>query len=309
VQLPEEVRRKIEERAASVGFAALKRAAVEISSAYREGRALALETPERVAAYLVTRMPATYAAADAVLREVRERLGGATVESTLDVGAGSGGASLAAKQWLKPKQLTLLERHSAIAGFARDLLPEAEIRLEDFTRTTKFPQHDVVIASYALGEASAAHVISRLWDAARVAVIVIEPGTPRGFALIREIRSQLLACGAHMLAPCPRADACPIIEPDWCHFAARVERTSLHRRVKEAELNYEDEKFSYVAFTREEVLLPAARIVRRPLHQPGLITLETCTPRGIETVRATKRDRAMFRSARRADWGDAFGSV
>ena len=112
-----------------------------------------------------------------------------------------------------------------------------------------------------------------------------------------------------MLAPCPRADACPVSGSDWCHFAARVERTSLHRRVKEAELNYEDEKFSYIAVAREPVALPAARIVRHPLHRPGLITLETCTPRGFETVRATKRDRETFRAARRADWGDAFVSV
>ncbi len=307
--MPEEVRRRIEERAASVGFPALKRAAAEISQAYREGRALRLETPERVAAYLVTRMPATYAAAEAVLREVSSRLGGRSVESVLDAGAGSGGASLAAMRWLKPNRLTLLERDGGMAGFARDLLPDAEIRLEDFARPAKLAVHDVVIASYALGETPAAQVISRLWEAARLAFIVIEPGTPRGFALVREIRSQLLASGAQMLAPCPRADACPMVDPDWCHFAARVERTSLHRRVKEAELNYEDEKFSYVAMAREAFPLPAARIVRRPLRQPGLITLETCTPGGFQTVRATKRDRETFRAARRADWGDPFGSV
>jgi len=309
VQLPEEVRRKIEERAAGVGFPALKRAAAEISNAYREGNALAFKTPERVAAYLVTRMPATYAAADAVLREVHHRLGSTFVESVLDVGAGSGGASLAATRWLEPKRLTLLERDAAMAGFARELLPEAEIRSEDFTHPASFARHDVVIAAYALGEAPAAHVIARLWEAARVALVVIEPGTPRGFALIREIRLQLLAAGAHMLAPCPRADACPVTGSDWCHFAARVERTSLHRRVKEAELNYEDEKFSYVAVGREASPLPAARIVRHPVHQPGLISLQTCTPRGFETVRATKRDREKFRAARRADWGDGFDSV
>ena len=180
MQLPEDVRRKIEERAAGVGFPALKRAATEISNAYREGNALPLNTPERVAAYLVTRMPATYAAADAVLREVRERLGGRSVESVLDVGAGSGGTSLAATRWLAPNRLTLFERDGAMAGFARELLPDAEIRSVDFTQPTSFGPHDVVIASYALGEAPAAHVIPRLWEAARVALIVIEPGTPRG---------------------------------------------------------------------------------------------------------------------------------
>jgi ribosomal protein RSM22 (predicted rRNA methylase) len=231
------------------------------------------------------------------------------VESILDAGAGSGAASLAAIRWLKPNRLTLVERDAAMAGFAKELLPDAKILFEDFTHGARFAPHDVVIASYALGEAPAALLISRLWEAARLALVVIEPGTPRGFALVREIRTQLLASGAHMLAPCPRADACPVSGSDWCHFAARVERTGLHRRVKDAELNYEDEKFSYVAVSRESFILPAARIVRHPLHRPGLITLETCTPRGFETVRATRRDRDKFRAARRADWGDPFGSV
>jgi len=309
VHLPQEIRSKIAERAEGVGFGALQRAAAEISQAYREGCVLPLKTPERLAAYLVTRMPATYAAANAVLREVRGRLGELRVESVLDAGAGSGSASLAAMRWLGAERLTLFERDSGMAGFARELLPGARVRMEDFTFPSRFEPHDVVIASYALGEAAAEQVMARLWEAARVALVVIEPGTPRGFGLIREIRSQLLAGGAHMLAPCPREDACPVTGSDWCHFAARVERTSLHRRIKQAELNYEDEKFSYVAFTREACALPSARIVRHPQHQPGLITLETCTPRGFETVRATKRDREQFRAARRADWGDAFGSV
>jgi ribosomal protein RSM22 (predicted rRNA methylase) len=176
-------------------------------------------------------------------------------------------------------------------------------------RIETFPPHDLVIAAYSLGEAPRSDIISRLWQAARQALVLIEPGTPRGFALVRDVRARLLAAGAYMLAPCPAAGACPILDPDWCHFAARIERSALHRRLKEAELNYEDEKYSYVALAREPVALAPARIIRRPRHQPGLIVLETCTPRGIETVRASKRDRDRFRAARHAAWGDPFPSL
>jgi ribosomal protein RSM22 (predicted rRNA methylase) len=306
VQLPESVRRKFEERVEPVGFPALKRASAEISQAYREGRTPTLGTLQRVAAYLITRMPATFAAVDAVLREVRERLGGAKVESVLDVGAGSGAASLAAQRWFSESRLTLIEQDAVMADAAREILPGAAIRMEDFTRLERFPPHDLVIAAYALGEARRPEVVARLWAAARVALVVIEPGTPRGFAWIRDIRSLLLASGAHMVAPCPGAVPCPLVEPDWCHFAARVERTSLHRRLKQAELNYEDEKFSYVAVARESATPAASRIIRRPRHAPGLVVLETCTPRGVETVRATQRDRGRFRAARRSAWGDPF---
>jgi ribosomal protein RSM22 (predicted rRNA methylase) len=47
----------------------------------------------------------------------------------------------------------------------------------------------------------------------------------------------------------------------------------------------------------------AARIVGRPRHHPGLIELDTCTPEGLTTVRAGKRDRDRFRAARHAEWG------
>src|ERR1041385_6898057 len=63
VQLPLSVRRAIEERADAVGFPALKRAAAALSDAYRDGRAPRLTKDDAIAAYLVTRMPATYAAA------------------------------------------------------------------------------------------------------------------------------------------------------------------------------------------------------------------------------------------------------
>jgi ribosomal protein RSM22 (predicted rRNA methylase) len=303
VQLPVPVREWIEERANGITFADLRDAARAISEAYREGHAPDLRTPESTAAYLATRMPATYAAAHAVLGEVRLRLPDARIASVLDIGAGSGAAALAARQCFGPSRITLIERSAAMRSAAREILPDVEIRSEDFTRIEAFPPHDLVIAAYALGEGPSAAVVSRLWQAARLALLILEPGSTRGFTFIRDIRSRLLAAGAHMLAPCPTEGPCPMADPDWCHFAARVERSSLHRRLKEAELSYEDEKFSYVAVTREPAGPAGARVLRRPRQQPGLILLETCTPRGLETVRVAKRDRERFRAARRAAWG------
>jgi ribosomal protein RSM22 (predicted rRNA methylase) len=146
-----------------------------------------------------------------------------------------------------------------------------------------------------------------LWQAARVALAAIEPGTPRGYALILKVREELLEAGARMVAPCPAATPCPLAAPDWCHFAARVERSSMHRRIKDAALGYEDEKFSYIAVAREAVDLAASRIIRRPQQRPGLIVLETCAPGGVRTVRAARSDRKAFRAARKATWGSAWG--
>jgi len=284
----------IEERAESVGFAALKQAVTEMSESYRVGRVVC--TPE---AYLVTRMPATYAAAWKVLRELRDM----PVRNVLDIGAGTGAASLAAREFFPDATITMIERDAAWSGIAREWLADASMVTGDVVSMRALPAHDLVIAAYSLGELRES-ITARLWEAARVALVVIEPGTPSGFARVRGMRAELLAAGGHIAAPCPGGVACPMDGRDWCHFAARVERSSLHRRMKDAELGYEDEKYSYVAVTREPVEPAAARILRRPRHQPGFITLETCTPEGLRTERIGKRDRDRFRQARQASWGD-----
>jgi ribosomal protein RSM22 (predicted rRNA methylase) len=302
VQLPVAVKQQIEEQADALGFATLKRAATALSEAYREGRPPRLADAERAAAYLVTRMPATYAAAHAVLREVAARIG--PVASILDAGAGTGAASLAARAYFPDATITMIERDSALTAAGRRWLSDAALVAADIARLEVLPPHDLVMAAYSLGEFGAP-LSARLWQAARVALVLIEPGTPRGFSLIRKVRENLLGAGARMVAPCPTESACPMIDPDWCHFAARVERSSLHRRVKGGELGYEDEKFSYVALSRQAVDLPSARIIRHPQHRPGLVQIETCTADGLRSERIGRRDRDRFRSARKAAWGDA----
>jgi ribosomal protein RSM22 (predicted rRNA methylase) len=302
VQLPPEARRAIEERAGEVGFAALKTAASALSEAYREGRgAPQLEARARVAAYLVTRMPATYAATYSAL----EQLPPLEVASVLDVGSGTGAASLAARQFFPRATVTMVERDRGFAEAAQAFVPGAEIRIED-ARTAALPRADLVIAAYSVGEFGAA-VVKRLWDATGTALVVVEPGTPRGFATIRAIRDELVAAGARIAAPCPVESACPVSAGDWCHFAARVERSSLHRRVKGGELGWEDEKFSYIALARTEVARAAGRVVRHPQHRPGLIELQVCGADGLRTERVGKKEKERFRAARGAKWGERWG--
>ena len=308
MHLPPEIRQIIDKRAEVLGFSALKRAAAAMSEAYRAGdlaRIARMPGSERAAAYLVTRMPATYAAAFRVVAEVQDRLNGQSITSVLDVGAGTGAASLAARHWFPGAAMTLLERDSAFAEVARECLRGAALLMDDAARAGALPPHDLVIACYSLGELPAA-AIDRAWSAARFALAVIEPGTPAGFERIRAWRGRLLAQGAHMIAPCPAASPCPLTAPDWCHFGARVERSAWHRRVKHGDLNYEDEKFSYLAVARQPATPAGARIIRRPEHCPGLVTLHTCTPAGTATAHVPHRDRARFRAARAAIWGDAW---
>ena len=113
---------------------------------------------------------------------------------------------------------------------------------------------DLVTASYLLNElpeAARPRLIERLWQATAGVLVIVEPGTPAGYSRILAARDALIRHGANVIAPCPHAQACPLVAPDWCHFAARVARSRRHRLAKAATVPWEDEKFSYVALARE----------------------------------------------------------
>jgi len=191
-----------------------------------------------------------------------------------------------------------------------DDAPRIEWQCADVRALPNLPAHDLVIISYALGEldaAAAQHCVERAWAATRQALIVIEPGTPRHFAGVLAARDLLIRAGAFIAAPCPHAAACPMAGvDDWCHMPARLERTSLHRRLKAAALPYEDEKFSYVIATREPAQRASARIVRRPEIQKGFVALTLCTPSGLQREGVARSRKEAFRRARKADWGDGW---
>jgi ribosomal protein RSM22 (predicted rRNA methylase) len=174
--------------------------------------------------------------------------------------------------------------------------------------TDPFPAADAAVLSYVLNEVEPSlrsALIAGCWE--RVSLLVlVEPGTPQGFEIIRKAREQLIALRAHLIAPCPHALACPMQRPDWCHFAARVERTRLHRYLKEGTLGYEDEKFSYLVAAKMAGPSITGRLVRPPLKQSGHVRVTVCSNRGqIEEKVITRKDKAAYRNARKAEWGDS----
>ena len=172
-------------------------------------------------------------------------------------------------------------------------------------------KHDLVVISYTLGElpqATADAVLVKAWKCAGKFLVVIEPGTRRGFAAVNAARSAMIANVAHIFAPCPHASACPMAAAgDWCHFSQRVERTSQHRQLKGGDLGYEDEKFSYVIAAKSNSPSLGARIVRHPGKHSGHIQLALCTPQGrIENRTVTRSSKEAYKRARKAEWGDSW---
>jgi ribosomal protein RSM22 (predicted rRNA methylase) len=73
---------------------------------------------------------------------------------------------------------------------------------------------------------------------------------------------------------------------------------------KEAEVPWEDEKFSYVALSRRPAPAAVSRVVARPRKGSGRITLKLCRPDGSTGEQLfSRRNGTVFKRAWRSDWG------
>ncbi len=216
----------------------------------------------------------------------------------------SAGAAANGPYFFGAAAVELIESSVAMVAAGRELLPEGVWRRGSLGESA-IPAADLVIANYALGElreGDRERVVERAWKAARV-LVVVEAGSSAGFAVVRGIRDRLLGEGARMIAPCPGEASCPVAEGDWCHFGARLERSALHRQAKQGTLSYEDEKYSYVVLAKGEGARAAGRVIRRPVHQPGLVELMVCDGAKVVREQVRKKDKEKFRAARHAAWG------
>ena len=319
--MPASLRDCINDALAGTTAAALTRDVERLIDTYRSGNTPVspiLASADDVLAYSAYRMPATYAVAGATLRQLQFGVPDLQPRTLLDVGAGTGAASWAAADiWPTLTGVTLLEQSTAAIAIGQRVmrtsysvvLQGAEWRQWRLsTIEADAEKADVATAAYVLGELTEqqqAALVTLLMTAAPT-VVVIEPGTPAGYARIIRARTALIDGGFTIVAPCPHEFTCPMLERgDWCHFAERLDRSRIHRSVKAGELSYEDEKYSYVAATRGPVHRPASRILRHPQLRKGLVSLELCTESGAAAEELiSKSQGALYKAARNARWGD-----
>jgi ribosomal protein RSM22 (predicted rRNA methylase) len=299
--------------------AELARASAELTSEYRgqrKGRPL-LDHAHR-AAYLLTRLPATYAVLSRIFEESKLRVPELRIESMLDLGAGPGTAMWSAGEaFPELRRAVLFEDSAEWIGIGQRLAPHskssavrsAEWRLGSVTDQLPSCSFDLVVMSYVVNElppSDMAHAVQAAWQRTGKMLVIAEPGTPLGFGHIREIRRNLIAAGAHVVAPCPHAFQCPMPANDWCHFAERLQRSSEHRAAKGARFGYEDEKYSYVAFQRESIILPRARVLRHPRKRSGHVELELCTTECLQHETVSRKQGDRYKKAKHAEWGSVW---
>lgn len=322
VDLPVELVQGLERACAGVPERQLAVSVDRLISRYRDPRPAAapiLGSSADVTAYAAYRMPATWAAVRNALGRFHQLVPDFQPQSFLDIGGGTGAALWAsAEAFPSLTEAVVLDQvdealqlgRRLAAGAAEAVVRSAVWRRGVVTDLGTPGRSDLAAISYVLSELSdtdQAAVVAQASEAAEV-VLVIEPGTPDGHRRILAARESLMTAGLTIVAPCPHQMSCPLAQgSDWCHFSARINRTSLHRRLKGAELSHEDEKFSYVIASRTPHLQARGRILRHPLKRKGLVTLQVCTAEeGVVPTLVSKRQGETYRRARDVQWGEAW---
>ena len=319
MELPIELKNLIENELEKANIKDLQKNAENISFKYREksgnGNRLVTENIEALA-YSAVRMPATYSAIYTALKNVLE-IYNPQIESVLDVGAGTGAGSWAINSVIDVKQIICLEREDVMRNLGEFFMKNSEDNILQNAKWEKFDllnsdikySADLVICSYVLNELNEndrKQALDKLWKATNKILLIIEPGTSVGFSEIKAIRKNLSQKGGTIIAPCPNIENCPMPENDWCHATCRVNRTKIHKLLKNGDVPYEDEKFSYIGVSKKNVeKTDFARVLRHPKIESGRITLKVCSKDGICEKIVTKKDKELFRIARKAECGDS----
>lgn len=318
MELPAALRQAVDAQLQGVALADLQRASSVLSRRYRsETRDGKWHLSDELAAkaYLAARLPATFAAVVSAMQVAAEVYPDFSPHSHLDIGAGPGTAMWAAGTvWPELKKSLLLEGSAAIRNLGEMLsthasIPEVVWRAADVTTGLQDAQaSSLVTLAYVLDELSEQarqKLIAQLWRLTEGMLVIVEPGTPAGWQRIIAARTQLQAQGAYIVAPCTHSHDCSVQAPDWCHFSRRVARSKIHRLTKEADVPWEDEKFSYLAVSRQPVTLSGMRVLMQPKSGGGKVNIKLCSADGrVTDSLITKRDKELFSQARRADWGD-----
>lgn len=222
IELPRELEDFVAGRLEAADLRAIAVAAVDLSQRYRALAPSRLDSLEGVLAYAAWMLPATHAQVLGALRAVPLRVGEWRPRSLLDLGGGPGTAAWAALDiWPDIESVTVVDREPAMLDFGREAAagaPFAALRDAKWL-SAGLPggiprgQSSLVILANVVGEldpTEAALVVRRAWEACDGALVIVEPGTPPGFRAVEEARRLAIGLGAHVLAPCPHAGACPL---------------------------------------------------------------------------------------------------
>ncbi len=316
----QELSSAIEEELTHCSLSSLREKVKALSLRYRKRSAVELgemKDKEERLAYVGYRMQATLGAMAAVFDQLLLNLKKETIESVLDLGSGP-----ATSLWCLPvlfpsvKKIVLLERDLELIHLGKRLFSRIQSPIDaevlwhhgDFCRID-FPVSDLVLFSYSLNEIDENYdevVLKKAFESAKKWVVIIEPGSKEGYRRLMKARKFLIELGAKTIAPCPHDRPCPLTAEDWCHFSTRVQRSAIHRFLKQGTLGFEDEKYSYIVMAKQGAARAVERVLAPPVVYKEKVVLKLCVSEGLKYQEVPKRNKEAYKKAKKLISGDNF---
>lgn len=322
MKIPDLLENAIEKKVSEYSIKELRDVALNLSKRYmeskRNGESLLKNNLDTVA-YSVIRMPATYSAIRTCLEKINE-IYDFDINSVLDIGSGTGAAEWAVIDKFDISDFVCIEREKTMRDIAKiyfsyfDTLKNVEFIDADILKEEFNFKKDLCILSYIineLDEKDRISVIDKAINSTSKVLLIVEPGTPEGFNNIKKIRDYLYGKGYKIIAPCIGfCGRCDIKEDDWCASSVRVQRTKIHKYLKDAEVGFEDEKFTYLAVSIKDIEFNQKenlrRILRHPKIENGRILVKTCLKGEVKEEIILKKNKDEFKSLKKKNIGDIF---
>lgn len=317
MEIPKTLENAIEEEIKNIKIPKLREEAQNLSYRYinekRTGKSF-ITSELQALVYSIVRMPATYGAVSTALKQILELID-TKIETILDVGAGTGATSWAIRDLINPVKITCIEREEYMEKIGIKLMNTDDILKntiwikKDIVKENIAEKADLVIASYMTNEfitEERLKVINKLINATNKILLIVEPGTPQGHQIIKELKKYCIEHNLYVIAPCVTQEECKLPDNDWCHSTCRIQRTKIQKILKSGDAPYEDEKFSYIAISKEMLNTASSRILRHPIIRSGYINIDLCTKKGITNVTISKKDGILYKQAKKKSCGDSF---
>lgn len=285
-------------------------------------------------AYVANRFDSVYGVSTKVFSEIKMRFPDFRPRKLLDFGSGPGTSSWAASQiWPSINRYLLVEPSESMTDISIQLLEGFPVERRRFLHQGHRSTYDLVVCSFSLSDlendnSRRIHLRS-LWEhvAPGGMIVLIEPGNPFGFKIIRQSRTLLLDIAEEgdkyspkILAPCPHIHQCPMANKSWCHFIQRVELSYNLTPQQYRNKNWKNSKFSYLVVSKGDVPeieldedhpnkgLKWSRLIRQPLKRGGHVIIDSCNPDGQASRRivSKKHGKDIYTAARKSTWGDLF---
>lgn len=122
-------------------------------------------------------------------------------------------------------------------------------------------------------------------------LLIIEPGTKQSFNELRQLRETLLKENWQIQYPCPKSEACPMPENDWCHqyiYVTQEDELARYSQILGINRNLMPVCIQLYARTKMD-MIPSKRLLRYYKQTKHSFEWQVCHNNKLEDLEVTKR--------------------